>query len=492
MSEMTKIPKLIATTIIFIFVLSLLGCSTEKFSQDKASKIDELMTTFSENGQFNGSVLVAEEGKVIYKKGFGFANMEWNIPNKPDTKFRIGSITKQFVSMQIMQLVEEGKINLDGKLTDYLPNYRKDTGEKITIHHLLTHTSGIPSYLGLPGFWSDSTRNHYQIDYMVKNFHSGELEFEPGSKYKYIGTGYFLLAVLIEKVTGKSFEENLQERILKPLQMNNSGVDRNEVILENRAAGYLKRLTGLVNDPYFYMLNVLGAGDMYSTVEDLYLWDRALHSDKLLLKKYKDIMFTPFLNNYAYGWSIHNVALGESNDSVQVISHIGGINGFSTIIFRLIKNKHLIVLFSNTGSTNLGEVRQAITNILHDKPYKLPKKSIAELLGKTILNRDVESAVKQYHDLKVNQHDKYNFAENELNSLGYQLLGIEKVKEAIDIFKLNVEEFPEASNPYDSLGEAYLISGDKELANKNYAKSLELNPENTNAILMLKKISEMK
>jgi len=489
---MTKNPKLISATIIFIFVLYFLGYPIELFAQDKASKIDELMTTFSENGQFNGSVLVAEKGKVIYKKGFGYANMVWNIPNKPDTKFRIGSITKQFVSMQIMQLVEEGKINLDGKLTDYLPKYRKDTGEKITIHHLLTHTSGIPSYTGYPGFWSDSTRNHYQIEYMVKNFHSGDLEFEPGSKYRYNNTGYFLLAVIIEKVTGKSFEENLQERIIKPLQMNNSGVDRNEVILENKAAGYMKSLTGLVNDPYFYMPNALGAGNMYSTVEDLYLWDRALHSKKLLSKKYKNIMFTPFLNNYAYGWGIRNVALGESSDSVQAISHGGGINGFNTIIFRLIKNKHLIVLFNNTGSTNLGGVSQAITNILYDKPYKLPKKSIAETLGKTILKRDVESSIKQYHDLKVNQQDEYNFEEYELNSLGYQLLGIKKVKEAIEIFKLNVEEYPEASNPYDSLGEAYMISGEKELAIKNYAKSLELNPKNTNAILKLKKVSEMK
>ena len=161
---MTKFFKSISATIIFIFVLYLLGCSTDNSSRDKVSKIDDLMTTIYENGQFNGSVLVAQEGKVIYKKGFGFANMEWNIPNKPDTKFRIGSITKQFVSMQIMQLVEEGKINLDGKLSDYLPNYRKDTGEKITIHHLLTHASGIPSYTGIPGFWSDSTRNPYKID----------------------------------------------------------------------------------------------------------------------------------------------------------------------------------------------------------------------------------------------------------------------------------------------------------------------------------------
>ena len=473
-SEMTKFFKSISTTIIFIFILFLLGCSTDNSSRDKVSKIDELMTTVYENGQFNGSVLVAENGKVIYNKGFGLANMEWNIPNKPDTKFRIRSITKQFTSMLIMQLVEEGKIDLDGLLSDYLPDYRKDTGEKITIHHLLTHTSGIPSYLGLPGFWSDSTRNHYQIDYMVKNFHSGDLEFEPGSKYKYNSTGSYLLAVIIEKVTGKSFRENLQERILNPLLMTNSGIDRNEEILKNKAAGYMKSLTGLVKDPYFYMPNALGAGNMYSTVEDLYLWDRALYSDKLLSKKYKDIMFTPFLNNYAYAWSIHKIPLGESTDSVQVISHSGGFNGFNTIIYRLIKNKHLIVIFNNTGRTSLGGMSRAITNILYDKPYELPKLSISELLGKTIMNRDVESAIKQYHELKTNQQDKYNFVESELNSLGYQLLGIKKIKEAIEIFKLNVEEYPDASNPYDSLGEAYMISGDKVLSDKYYAKSLEL------------------
>ena len=471
---MIKFFNSISTTIVFIFVLYLLGCSTDNSSRDKVSKIDELMTTVYEYGQFNGSVLVAENGKVIYNKGFGFANMAWNIPNNSNTKFRIGSITKQFTSMVIMQLVDEGKIDLDGILSDYLPEYRKDTGEKITIHHLLTHTSGIPSYMGLPGFMSDSTRNHYQIDYMVKNFHSGDLEFEPGSKFNYINTGYYLLAVIIEKVTGKSFEENLQERILNPLQMNNSGIDRNEEILKNRAAGYTKHLTGMVNSSYFYMPNALGAGNMYSTVEDLYLWDRALYSEKLLSKKYEDIMFTPFLNNYAYAWVVRTVALGESNDSVQVILHDGGINGFYTIIIRLIQKEHLIVLFNNTGSANPVGMSKAIINVLYDKPYKLPKISIAELLGKTIMDIDVESAIEQYHELKTNQQDKYNFVENELNSLGYQLLGIKKIKEAIEIFKLNVEEYPEVSNPYDSLGEAYMISGDKVLSDKYYAKSLEL------------------
>jgi len=489
---MKKVLKLSSVIFVIVLIFHFFGYPNELFAQDKASKIDELMTKISENQQFNGSVLVAENGRVIYKKGFGYANMDWKIPNKPDTKFRIGSITKQFVAMQIMQLVEEGKIKLDGKLIDYLPEYRKNTGEKITIHHLLTHTSGIPSYTGLPGFWSDSTRNPYEIDYMVKNFHSGDLEFEPGSDYKYNNTGYFLLAVIIEKVSGKSFKENLQERIIKPVNMKNSDVDRNVEILENKANGYFKQLTGYVNEPYFYMRNVLGAGDMYSTVEDLYLWDQVLYTEKLLSEKYKEIMFTPFLNNYAYGWSIYKVALGESTDSVQVISHSGGINGFNTRIFRLIKDNHLIVLFNNIGSTNLSGMCNAITNILYDKPYKLPKISIVETLGKTVLKSDVETAIKQYHELKANQHDEYNFEEYELNNLGYQLLGIKKVKEAIKIFKLNVEEYPDAFNPYDSLGEGYMIDGEKELAIKNYAKSLELNPKNTNAIIMLDRINKTK
>ena len=461
----------------------------ESCAQDKAAQIDVLMTKFYENGQFNGSALVAEKGKVIFKKGYGYANMDWQIPNQPDTKFRIGSITKQFVALQIMQLVQEGKIKLDGKLTDYLPEYRKDTGDLITIHHLLTHTSGIPSYTGLPGVWSDSTRNPYDVDYMIQHFHSGDLEFEPGSTYRYNNTGYFLLAAILERVTGKSFEENLQARILKPLQMNQSGVDRNERILPNRASGYLRQLDGPVNEPYFYMLNALGAGDMVSTVEDLYLWDQALYGDKLLSEKYKKIMFTPFLNNYAYGWGVYKVALGESADSVQVISHTGGINGFNTIIFRLVKDRHLVVLFNNTGGTSLSAMARAITNILYERPYTLPKTSIAETLGKIVLKDGVESAVKQYHDLKTSRADQYDFSESELNTLGYQLLRSDRVAEAIAIFKLNIEMFPEAFNPYDSLGEAYMVAGDKELAIKNYAKSLELNPKNTNAIYMLQQIN---
>lgn len=459
-------------------------------ANDKAGKIDAYLTECYNNGQFNGTALVAEGGKIIFKKGFGYANKEWQIPNGIDTKFRIGSITKQFAAMLIMQLVEEGKIGVEAKMTDYLPNYRKDTGDRVTIHHLLTHTSGIPAYTGLPGFWSDSTRNHYSIDYVVEKFCSGDFEFEPGSKYRYNNSGYYLLGAIIEAVTGRSFTEVLRERILEPLGMNNSDIDDQSVILEKRAAGYVKQLAEYLRDPYFFMQNAYAAGAMYSTVEDLYKWDQALYTENLVSQKTKDLIFKPFLSNYGYGWTINKMSLANSSDSVKVIAHGGGINGFNTLIARFVEDKHLVVLLNNTGRARLRDMSQGIVNILYERPYTLPKLSIAEATLKTLLAKDVAAATSQYHDFKKNQEDKYDFRENEFNNLGYQLLGINRVDDAIEIFKLNVEAYPDAFNPYDSLGEAYMLKGDTELAIKNYQKSIDLNPDNTNGINMLKKIEE--
>jgi CubicO group peptidase (beta-lactamase class C family) len=262
-------------------------------AQDNARKIDDLLKNYYDYGQFNGSVLVAEKGKVVYAKGFGMANMEWEIPNQADTKFRIGSVTKQFTAALILQLVEEGKIKLDGKLGDYLPDYRKDTGGKVTIHQLLNHTSGIPSYTGQPDFFANVSRNRYSVADFVKKHASGELEFEPGSKFSYNNSGYFLLGAIVEKVTGKTYETVLKERIFEPLGMKNTGYDNHAPLLQKRASGYQKTPEGYINAAYLDMSLPYAAGSLYSTVEDLYKWDQALYENKILSADSKTKMFTP-------------------------------------------------------------------------------------------------------------------------------------------------------------------------------------------------------
>jgi len=416
-----------------------------KPANDHAAKIQEVLTLANKYRVFNGSALVAENGKIIYKGAFGMANMEWGIPNAPDTRFRLGSITKQFTSMLTLQLVEQGKIKLDGKISDYLPDYRKDIGEKVTIHHLLTHTSGIPSYTSQPRFFEDVSRNPYKVADFVQKYASGNLEFEPGSKFSYNNSGYFLLGAIIEKVTGKTYEQVLKENILDPAGMKNTGYDHSDTLITKRAAGYTKTADGYTNAAYLDMSIPYAAGSLYSTVEDLYLWDQVLYTDKLLTAASKELMYKPFLDNYAYGWSVSDASFKVNDQTVQIIRHGGGINGFSTMIARFPKEKNLIVVLDNTAQ-NTGRLSETITKIIYNQPYQPPKQSIVALLEKTIAEQGVDAAIAQYRDLKAKQADTYDFSAIELNIVGAGLAQKGKVKEAVAIFKLNLEVYPKDSS----------------------------------------------
>jgi hypothetical protein len=232
---------------------------------------------------------------------------------------------------------------------------------------------------------------------------------------------------------------------------------------------------------------------LYSTVEDLYLWDQALYTDSLLSEEMKTLLFKPHVpvgrSHYAYGWIVGDKSFPKSKDKVKRIAHGGGINGFSTLIDRLVEDRHLVVLFNNTGGTALGAMSEGIINILYDKPYSMPKRSIADVIGKTIREKGVDAAITQYRDLKTNSPKDYIFQPRELNTVGYMVLqGMKNPEGAIEIFKLNIEMYPKYANGYDSLAEAYMEMGEKNRAIKYYAKSLELDPNNTNAIEKLNEI----
>ncbi|MEK6372462.1 MAG: serine hydrolase [Acidobacteriota bacterium] len=459
------------------------------FAATHADKIDALLAAYNKQRYFNGSALVAENGKVILRKGYGLANMEWQIPNGPDTKFRLGSITKQFTSMVIMQLVGEGKINLDEKVTAYLPDYRKDTGGKVTVRHLLTHTSGIPSYTSAPGFFQNESRDPYTVADFVKKYTSNDLEFEPGSKWLYDNSGYFLLGAIIESVTGKTYEQALKERIFDPLGMKDSGYDHFNTILPKRATGYQLTPNGYENAPYLDMSIPYAAGSLYSTVDDLFKWDRALYTDKLLAADLKTTMFTPVMQNYAFGWGVRKMKLDDDKTEVATISHNGGINGFSTVEIRLPDTQDLVVLLDNTSrGDKLDAAAKGILDVLRGIEPPAPKASLVDELMKTLATGDARQAIARYRELKTKSPQTFDFSEPELNRLGYTLLQRGRVTDAIDVFLLNVEAYPKSWNVYDSLAEAYAVHGDRDLAIANYKKSIELNPQNTSGVEALQRL----
>lgn len=477
--------RLVRISLYFYAALLLFVFTHHVHSQDKVQKIDELMQKYNSLNQFNGAVLVAEDGKIILSKGYGMRDFENKVPNNNLTKFRLASVTKQFTAMLIMQLVEKGKIDLNGKLTDYLPYYRKDVGDKITISQILSHTSGLANYTDNRKFMTEESGNKVTPKEFVLKYCSEDLIFEPGTKWAYSNSGYFILGLIIEEITGKSYEDNLQENILSPVGMVNSGYEHSDKTYENMSKGYVTSFGEYKPARFLEMSIPYSAGSMYSTVEDMFLWDRALYTDKLLGNELKEKMFTPVLNNYGYGWQIIEHAVGEKK--LKVITHSGGIFGFNSLETRLVDENKFIMVLNNFEGGNLNQLTIGIVNILYGLEPANPKKSAAEELNKLIVEKGIDAAITEFQKIKDNK-EEFVTREREINQLGYNLLTDKKIQESIKVFRLNTELYPESWNVYDSYGEALAEAGDKENAILNYKKSIELNPDNEGGKMMLKKL----
>ena len=259
--------------------------------------------------------------------------------NSSETKFRIGSITKQFTALAIMILQEQGKLTVTDKISDHLSNLPPDWQE-ITVHQLLTHTSGIMHSWALEGF-RETMMLHNSIDETIDRFKNQPLVAKAGEKFQYSGVGYFILSSIIEKVSGKSYELFLEEEIFSKIGMVDTGSDDPQEIIKNRATGYNTDSTGISISTYIYMPILTGGGNLYSTVDDLSKWDRAIFKNTLISKKTKEKVFTTELNNYAYGWFV------VKTDSLYRVSHGGGVPGFNALIDRYPNKGLLIVVLSN-------------------------------------------------------------------------------------------------------------------------------------------------
>ena len=271
---------------------------------DYAKQARALVEEQVKAGRFSGSVLVAKDGAPLLREGFGAADREWDIPNAPDTKFRLGSLTKQFTATAILQLAEAGKLSVDDPVSKFYAD-APAAWSKITIKHLLSHTSGIPSYTGIPNFFSKgASKLPLKPEEIVKLTQDKPLEFEPGAKYAYDNTGYVLLGVVIEKVSGQTYADYLSQHIFQPLGMKNTGYDVSGEILAKRASGYEPGKGGWRNADYLDMTLPYAAGSLYSTVDDLLIWNTALTDGKILTDASRKAAWTENLNHYGFGWGI--------------------------------------------------------------------------------------------------------------------------------------------------------------------------------------------
>lgn len=359
-------------------IFGITGCSIIPRTSDapppkpEVAQLERLMDAYNREGMFNGIALVARNGEVLFEKTYGYANEEWGAKVDRHTKFRLASVTKQFTALKILQLEEEGKLTVEDTISDHLPWYREDTGGKITIHHLLTHTSGLPNYSAFSGFFSGPSRQTHRMRNFVEEFCSNDLEFEPGERYSYNNSGYYILGAILEEIEGKPWEQVVEERIAQRGGMPDTGAYRHNRLMPRRAQGYWRDSDGRLQPVGYQDMSIWrAAGSMYSTANDLLRWDEILRNNILLGREYQDRMFTRQRGAYGYGVSVNN-AQTPDGESVRYIGHSGFYGGFNNYFAHFPDTGEAIILLNNGGRTQINAIRNGIVNILLGNPYTLP------------------------------------------------------------------------------------------------------------------------
>lgn len=474
--------KLLQTIILLLFVQF-------SFGQKRIEKIDSIFSILYKENKFNGNILIAEKGKIVYTKSFGLANIDSKEKLNANSIFELASGTKPFTAMAIMILKEQGKLNIDDKVTKYLPEL--SAYNNITIRNLINHTGGLPDYMPIMNNIWDKTliATNTDIINMLGELNP-KVNFESNTKAEYSNTGYVLLASIIEKASGQTYASFLDSAIFKPLQMTRTLVANNRlspIKIKNYALGYIYvENKYILPDNYdrskfvIWLDGVVGDGSVNSTTNDLYKWDRALYTDKLVSKEsMKDVFTNGILNDgtltkHGFGWRVL-----ETQPFGKIARHSGGWPGYLTYIERDIDNDKTIIILQNhyNGVMPKKEVR----NILYGMAQP---KTMEELYSE---GKSVDEIIA----LLENSTSKYlisNLYENDLTNFGYKLLKQDKNEDALKIFKHITVSYTKSSNSFDSLGECLLKMNYIEQAKKAYQKSLELDPSNKNAETVIAKL----
>ncbi len=371
-----------------IAAICMLALAATSYGQP-AKRIDSLMEFYSQSLNYNGVAFVSQKGKTIYSKGFGYKDKDKNIMNDANGIYQIGSITKQFTSEIILMLAKEHKLDVQDKLTKYYPDYK--SGDKITLENLLTHTSGIYNYTE-DTFWKKYPTQPLTREQMMGIFKDKPLEFEPGSKFEYSNSNYILLSNIIEKITGKTYEQVARERILTPRGMTSSGFDfthlkdARKVMCYNSIGMNANYVDSFYYSPIEDSSQSYGAGSMYSTTADMYKWHRALLEHKLLDKAWQDRAYTPFKDNYGYAWFINEKLVKGK----KMVAHSGRISGFCSYILRIESDDLCIILLSNVAfGSDVNDIAKSIVKCIYDPAFKIPAVRKEISLSSEIIKRYV-------------------------------------------------------------------------------------------------------
>jgi CubicO group peptidase (beta-lactamase class C family) len=444
-------------------------------AQDKKMKLAAIMQAYHKYNMFDGAVLVAENGKIVYKDAFGLANREWNIPNRTDTKFMIGSVSKPLTAVLTLIQVQKGLLSLDKTIEEYLPEFSDKPAAKVTIRQLLSHTSGIPNYDIIKDFFPRISRQNFSREDYIKVFMDSALAFAPGTHYAYSSWGYFTLGYIMERVTNKSYAQLMADDIFKKLGMTNSGSYYHTQIVANRATGYDYSFGGYTSSDFRDQSNTMGTGDIYSTVENLFKFHLALSNNSLLNKELTAQMFTPGIElaQYGYGW-FNKQFKYTPTDSIASNFHLGMTEGFISFFRRIPSTNSMVIILCNSSPTDFFGITNNLFKVLFNKLVVL-KEPVHKKMETYIEQAGVAKALEEYKRMKADSAHYY-IDWISMNFIAQQLLTLKRYNDAAAIGENNALEFPTKDLVLVTMGNIYLALNKKEEAIRFYKKALQITP----------------
>lgn len=450
--------------------------------QSRQFRIDSLLTAVHSNELFNGVALVADSGKIILHKAYGLSERETNTQLSINDRFYIGSLTKQFTAVLILQLQEDKLIDINNPISDYLEEFKGITYANITVHQVLTHTSGLGSYTSHPDFDKSIPYSKQEMFEFIKH----PLLFESGTDWSYSNSGYYLLGEIAERVSGKDYGSLLNEKILNPLEMHNTSFSY-EWIKKRVANGYVRTISGISNMPDYSLASLFSTGGIYSTAGDLYTWAQALDSNKLLSDKSKKILYQPLKNDYACGLYVKK-GINKDGEKFERHFHGGIIQGYHSFMLKRTPQKQIVILLDNYYNQEIQTIKNRIWSALVDENIRGIKPKLSNLLFNACSKNNLIKALDSISNNLEYFESQFTFEEFDINTVAYRLMESERFSEASKLFEFNLNRYPKSWNVYDSMGELKLKQGNYKEAEKLYEKSLALNPENTSAKMAIKKI----
>ncbi|MCB0463347.1 MAG: serine hydrolase [Flavobacteriaceae bacterium] len=471
-------------TVILILSLTLIGCKNKEAKKELANNedsaelsknIEAVVQDYLDLGIFSGIILVAENGNIQFHKAYGLANRETKAPNTINTLFDIGSMNKTFTSIVVKQLVAEGKLNLDDKLTQYIPGFKDPNADKITINHLLNHESGFADYHTRNYF--DLPLNERKLNAIVERAKSYKLNFEPGTEQDYSNLGYVILGGVIEKVSGTSYFDNVNERIVKPLNLKNTYLNEFSGLENWIAHGYYYSPLGELEESAPMQDIPNPDGGFLSTTEDIMTFYRSYYYDDLLLSE-EAKSNDPFFNY------LKELPDGKATGSA------GGFEGFNTALYQVVSNDLTIIVFANMDEPVAEHIALDILALSRGETPNKPQAPAIQNVREAFNKNGTDFIKTNFKELTINFHPE-DPKDIILNALGYAYLyEANDVDKAVELFKLNTELFPDIANCWDSYGEALAKSGKKEEAIKAYEKALTIRPNLESAKNALKDLKK--